>query len=505
MRFLGAACCFLLIGITAHAERRRAANPIGTWNASLTLARRNPQTIGSSTFYSSASLTAQWNARSSGVDHYLLVASDTGGGAPLTYTASAASNTATLTALASGTEYRIAIKACFNTDCSSSIDGNSVTITTDEEFWQVRGTGSSFATASHIVADGNTKAYALLWGAEAGAGLSGKAQLYYDPSTGTEKGVKIGTLNASVAPITASPDSFANYTGLSGFGFRRNDANGQQGTGPATFQVIALSPRLGGNVRLFYEASDADGHARVHSVDSRDGWLGRDFHSGPATICQESDLLPAAPCAATLAVGVAGDGNAKVDAARQLKVGLPTLDRWTWDGEPGTFMVVTIHYGTDKSCSSTFFNLGYAVWDGTRWNLQYGANGCPKTIPGIQAPMPVHAGGNRYKLYFNHNTTNNGGVNQFKPMKLLYADAATTGDPTLVDFEDWESITRARRVNYLWPSGALLTDEEKSMLDDYQIWMPTNDPSLQVIYSNMSCPNNACGPPFIGMAVLINP
>ena len=88
---------------------------------------------------------------------------------------------------------------------------------------------------------------------------------------------------------------------------------------------------------------------------------------------------------------------------------------------------------------------------------------------------------------------------------LLYADGATTGDPSLVDFEDWEPIARARRVNYLWPSGTLLSDEEKSMLDDYQIWMPTNDPAFQVIYSNMSCPNNACGAPFIGMAVLLNP
>jgi len=485
---------------SAHADRRRAVG--APWNASLTVAKRNAQTVGASTFSSSSSLTAQWNAVSSSVDHYLLTATETVGGAPLTFVAASSTTSVTLTALESGTEYRIAIRACVNTACSTSVDGNSVIVTTDEEFWQVRGTGNSFATAARIVSDGNTKPYALLWGAEAGVGLAGKAQLYYDPMSSSEKGIKIGTMSA---PITASADSVASYSGLSGFGFRRNDAAGQQGTGPATFQVVALSPRLGGNVRLFYEASDADGHARVHSVDSRDGWLGRDFHSGSATICQEADLLAAGPCAASLAVGVAGDGNLKVDAARQLKVGLPTLNSWTWDGEPGTFMVVTLHFGTDKSCSSTFFNLGYAVWDGTRWNLQYGAGGCPKTIPGIQAPMPVHIGGARYKLYFNHNTTNSGGADQFKPMKLLYADSATTGDPSLVDFEDWESITRARRVNYLWPSGSLLTDEEKSMFDDYQIWMPTNDPAFQVIYSNMSCPNNACGPPFIGMAVLLNP
>jgi hypothetical protein len=501
MRFVAAVCCVLL-GVSAHADRRRAVVPAPAWNASLTITKRDAQTIGASTFYSSASLMAQWSAPSSGADHYLLTATETSGGAPLTYTAKSSATSATIAALESGTEYRIVIRACLNAACSSSIDGNSAVVTTDEEYWQVRGTGSSFATAARIVSDGNTKAYALLWGAEAGASLAGKAQLYYDPSTGTEKGVKIGTMSA---PITVSPDSVGSYSGLSGFGFRRNDVAGQQGTGPATFQVVALSGGLGAKVRLFYEASDADGHARVYSVDSRDGWLGRDFHSGSATICQEADIVPGGACAATLAIGVAGDGNPKVDAARQLKVGLPTLNSWTWDGEPGTFMVVTLHFGADKSCTSSFFNLGYAIWDGSRWNLQYDANGCPKTIPGIQAPMPVHVGGVRYKLYFNHNTTSNGGVNQFKPMKLLYADGATTGDPSLVDFEDWESIARARRVNYLWPSGSLLTDEEKSMLDDYQIWMPTNDPAFQVIYSNMSCPNNACGAPFIGMAVLANP
>src|SRR5438477_5731611 len=100
--------------------------------------------------------------------------------------------------------------------------------TTDEEYWQVRGSGSSFATADKIVPDGNTKPYALLWGANAGAALAGKAQLYYDPSSMSEKGVKIGTLNAT---WITSANNVAGYTPLSGYGFHRNDAPNIPGIG----------------------------------------------------------------------------------------------------------------------------------------------------------------------------------------------------------------------------------------------------------------------------------
>lgn len=115
--------------------------------------------------------------------------------------------------------------------------------------------------------------------------------------------------------------------------------------------------------------------------------------------------------------------------------------------------------------------------------------------------MTVHLGGKRDKLYFSHNT----GSFASKPLKILYADGAATGDPSRVEFEDWEGIARAREVHILWPGGTELSEAEESMFDDFQAWMPAGDPALQVIYSNMSCPNNGCGAPFIGMAVLLNP
>lgn len=496
------ACTALLILLSFSSDaatRRRIATPPVPWDATLEVETRVPQTIGTRVTRSSSSLEARWSAPPAAIHHYVLTATETAGGTPLRFTAAAGSTSKVLDALESATEYRVGITACPDAACTRSVAASSTAIGgTDEEVWQIRGTGSSYATAERLVSDGNTKAYALLWGADAGPSLAGRAQLYYDPSTSNEKGVKIGTMSGA---ITAWPESVASFSPLSGYGFRRNDGQGRMGTGPATFQAVALSARLGAKVRLFYEAADADGHGRVYSVDSRDGWQGRDFHSGTATQCQETDLVAGGACAATLLVGVESDGNPRVREARQLKVGLPTLDRWTWDGETGTFMVVTLHFA-DSACSSTFFNMGYAVWDGIRWALQYDATGCPKLISGVQAPLPVHLGGVRYKLYFNHNRTGN---SNDKPMRLLYADGSTTGADALVDFEDWEPITRARRVNYVWPAGTLLTDQETSMLDDFHIWMPTNDPAFQVIYSNMSCPNNACGPPFIGISVLLNP
>jgi hypothetical protein len=491
---------YLALALPIHAARHRAVTPPGatTWSAALSLSKANMQTIGTNAFASSSKLTATWTPLAN-IDHYILTATETAGGTPLEFSAAGTKSTTTLMALASATEYNVTIKACLSASCNSPLDGGNAMATTDEEFWQVRGSGSSFATADKIVPDGNTKPYALLWGADAGAGLAGKAQLYYDPMSMSEKGVKIGTMNAS---SIKSANDVAAFTPLAGYGFHRNDALNMPGTGPSTFQVVALSKRTGQSVRLFYEAQDADGHARVYSIDSQDGWSGRDFNQSAATICQDSDVTASGDCAPHLEIGVASDGNAHVSEARQLKVGLPTLDNWTWDGEAGTFMIVTLHFA-DSVCTNTFFNAGIAIWGNARWTLEYDtATGCPKLIKGAQAPMPVHVGGKRYKLYFSYHADN---TTQLKPMKLLYANAANSGNPDGIQFDDWDPIARARRVNFLWPSGTLLTEEEKSFFDDYQIWMPANDPALQVMYSNMSCPNNGCGAPFIGMATLVNP
>jgi hypothetical protein len=161
----------------------------------------------------------------------------------------------------------------------------------------------------------------------------------------------------------------------------------------------------------------------------------------------------------------------------------------------------------DGRCSRFGFNSAYAVWNGVRWTVAYAPDGCPKMLPGAQAPAVAHLGGARYKLYFNLHQTPGAPTDpriSLKPMRMLYADPDTTGDPTVADFEDWETLNAARQVHYLWPNGALLTEDEESRLDDYVVLAPTADPERLVMYSNMSSTGlNAL--PFIGSAVLINP
>jgi hypothetical protein len=128
-------------------------------------------------------------------------------------------------------------------------------------------------------------------------------------------------------------------------------------------------------------------------------------------------------------------------------------------------------------------------------------------LAGAQAPAPVHLGGGRYKLYFNLHPAPGGPMNPqqaLKPIRMLYADPEKTGDPTVTDFEDWEPLESARHIHYLRSTGAQLTEEEESRLDDYVIFAPTADSTCLIMYCNMSV-GGAQGLPFIGSAVLVNP
>ena len=118
--------------------------------------------------------------------------------------------------------------------------------------------------------------------------------------------------------------------------------------------------------------------------------------------------------------------------------------------------------------------------------------------------MPVHLGGAQYKMYFSHNTAQglSGAGFSTKPVKIMYGDGARSSDPDVVDFEDWEGVSEARDILVLLPDGTEVSLEERSRFDDYVVLMPTNDPELQVLYTNMS---EAGVHPFIGSVVLMNP
>jgi hypothetical protein len=131
----------------------------------------------------------------------------------------------------------------------------------------------------------------------------------------------------------------------------------------------------------------------------------------------------------------------------------------------------------------------------------------------MQAPEALHMGNGIYRAYFNHNemTKQSGGPihDVLKPLKLIYADAQKTGDPDIVDFEDWETIDQARGITIQWPDGTQLTDEEESRLDDHVVMTPTGHLDHLALYTNFSCVSTGealspC-PPIIAMAYLLNP
>jgi hypothetical protein len=151
-------------------------------------------------------------------------------------------------------------------------------------------------------------------------------------------------------------------------------------------------------------------------------------------------------------------------------------------------------------------NHGYAVWDGTAWQVQYRANGCPKLFTSAQAAFPLHVGGVRYKLYYGDPSVTAGRLSSplpfLGPKKLLYGDGALTGSPASVEFEDWETQTTARDVVFLWPNGDVLDAGAEGYIDDFHYLSPTGSLDLQVMYITIT---NGASPPFAAAAVLLNP
>jgi hypothetical protein len=490
--------------------------PAQSWPAAFTVASvAGGRAVGGASYRSSSRLEVSWRAPTDAVHRYVLTLTDRSGVASRI---EALDTHVTLSGLKSGTAYTVALSACLDAACASSLAADAAAAgETEQEFWQVQGTGNSYSTAARIVSDGNTYAFVVPYGPWAGASLSGRTQLYYNPFGRTEKGIKIAELSSGSSDSVASLSS---YRPVPGFGLVQlcetlpgqpfSCAGDSVAVNVTTTQPVALDASMGGGIRLFFEAQGTDQRTRVMYLDSRDGYVGRDFNAGDKTICNTlADYSAGGGCVPAVVIGVFSDanGNPGLRDARQFKIGYPTRTDWRWNGAPGTFMVVTADL--EPPCSSdSFFNTAYAVWDGARWAMQYGANGCPKVMSGLQAPMPVHMGGSRYKMYFSNNTIRRGvpsnPLTDVKPMKIIYADGSATGDPANVDFEDWESVDQAREVNFLWPDGSAVDAANESALDDYVVFMPTGNPALQVIYANMSTPGTGLAP-VIGMAVLVNP
>ena len=472
--------------------------------SAVAVANITPRTAGTTAFSSSTKLTAAWTAPAGYTpNHYRIYASETVGNTNLDFTALATDTSATLPGLKSATTYAVVVKACKDAACIQAGTSAAVTGKTSEEVWQFQGTGSTTAGLTKTVSDGNALFSATRFGPEAGGSTASRIQLYYKSLTSRGPSIAV----SSAATDAAVPSSYLSFTS---FGTTYGLLT------PATAATLVSEaggvhavPLRSGAVRLFFDPLGSDSKSRIMYLDSQDGLVGRDFNSGAATNCSSAaDYSVGGGCSPTVIIGVAGDSvraNSKIPMARQFKVGFPTLDDWRWDQAPGTFMVFT----TDSiaGCTTYGLNHAYAIWDGTNWVVQYESNGCPKLFKSAQAAFPMHAGGVRYKLYYGDPSVTTGRVTTtmipfLGPKKLIYADGATSGSPTTVDFEDWESQTQARNVVFLWPSGDQLDATAEGYIDDYHFIAPTGSADLQVLYCAIS---NGTDVPFGAAAVLLNP
>lgn len=472
----------------------------------LSVSESGTQTVGGRSFGSSSKLLLNWLAPAGAVvDHHEISATETVQNTRVSAQVAGAATSLVLTGLKAATAYSIVIKSCQDSACTRSASAAAVSATTAAEYWQLQGTGKTVANLLQPVADGNARLSASRFGAEAGASAN-SVQFYYGPRGVT--GVAVASSGAVSAGTPSSYLSFTSHAASSGLRSPTSATSGIKSI--MTGQGVPLSAALGAKVRVFFESNDADGKTRIYAVDSVDGYVGRDFNrSALATTCStSSDYLSSGNCPASVVIGVEGDAvnpNSRINAARQNKVGWPTLDDWRWDGAVGSFMVLTVDAIT--GCTTGTHNQAYAVWNGSRFVVQYTSDGCPKMFKNAQAAVPMHIGGARYKLYFGDPSVSTGrpmgSVLPFVgPKKLVYADGASTGGAQTVEFEDWETVAQARNVHFLWPNGDLLDDKAEGYIDDFHFLTPTGSLDLQLLYLSIT---DGVAIPSSAAAILLNP
>jgi hypothetical protein len=460
--------------------------------------------------YSSTKLLVRWTpAPSDPTDHFEISATENAQGTTVRLNAAAGATSATLTGLKSHTTYAVTVKACANAACTASSDAAAVSAETDREEWLFQGSGNTVTGLTKTVSDGNARLSATRFGPDAGA-MANRVQLYYGPlSSGPNRNSMLSVAVASAEATASDPDSYLTFTSRAGTtGLNSPSTASTLIATVATGQGVPIARERGGFVRVFFEAQGADGKTRAMSIDSKDGYYGLDFNSGSSGVCSTAaDYSTGGGCEPTVTIPVDGDvnGNSRITNSRQHKVAWPTLESPHWDMSVGSFMVFTSDRVT--GCSTVQQNHGYAVWDGATWKVQYQANGCPKLFVSAQAAFPFHVSGGKYRLYYGDPSLTDGKVTTSNlpflgPKKLIYADASVTGDPNIVDFEDWEAQTLPRDVVFLWPNGDQMDARAEGYIDDYHFLTPTGTLDLQVMYVTIT--DGAIAPISV-TAILQNP
>jgi len=488
-------------------------------NISLTLSNSNAQEIAEKSIYSSTQLKAKWinNTKlETSIDHFNLQLSEVNSTAKklIIEDINSSLSNYTLTQLKSSTAYEVTLIACQNKQCSTSKKTATQTLSTDEEYWQIKG-GNNYDDADKVANNTNTKPYARKIPSTSES-YAGRTLLYYGPKKSTEfaDGCYIAVSNAD----NDTYDNIANFEttiegtahGLIGSCAKDDLTKYTNPVCISTTQAITLKS---GGVRLFFEATTSEDnmkYTRSYSIDSKDGDVGLDFNSDPLlTLCTPDDYQKGGNCEIKKDIGVIGDTDIHSSYfinARQGKIGFPTLDSMAWDESNGTFRVIT----ASDSCGLSDNGLFYSTYDGSDWYTYTQDNCAVPLVKYAHGPVIQHLGQSRYKLYYEDATPLNDQEDpntSSKPFHLIYANGANTGLEDIVDFDDWESGDKAREVNFVWSDGTLLTTKEESGIGDHMVYVPSTLEE-QYIYVNLGGLDNpdwnkaAAG---IGIAKLLNP
>ena len=453
--------------------------------------------------HSSTKLDIQWGEWSG--DHVVITLTEDNGPPAVIETSQSSYQ---VDGLKSDTTYTASLELCPDQACTAPVEMGAASATTPEETWQFSGTGNTLSGLATVVSDGNANVWGIWYGDDAPEDQAGRVQLYYGPTQGNGvNGQAVGVATSDVA----DPQDLSTLYPM--------DANhgtaGLISPNPATTWISGIMtaqavPLSSGIIRLYFEANGGDGHTRILSIDSVDGYVGMDFNADAATVCStNADYLDNGGCPSTLALGVDGDSASAVENipnVRQFKIAYPTLTDWRWDESPGTFMFFTVDGG--GTCGyDGFANQAYAIWDGSSWNPVYGEDGCPVALESMQAPAPVHLGGVKYKLYHGDPSDRTGAdegsmLPFLGPKQLLYGDGVSTGAGATVEFEDWEPREAARGLTFLWPDGTAMDAGEEGYIDDFVFMTPTGTTDFQVAYVVLTDGMQMPRPAF---AILTNP
>ncbi|AVP99446.1 hypothetical protein C7S18_20735 [Ahniella affigens] len=470
------------------------------------------ETVNGQLLASSSKLRVRFPALS-GIDHVEATAS--AGGISETATGLGTATELIIPLLEADREYSLTARACRTADCSVAETYTASTARTGKEHWRLVGTGHDYAGLINLAGDSNARLGATRIGADSGLANAGHVQLYYGAriSPGTRPGLFVADSNSAVT--LGAPSSWSSFTSLVSTTGLRSPPTATPAPLVAevnTGQGVPFAPPFPGNagIRLFFEARGADGRTRVLSIDSQDGLLGRDFHSGAATQCSaQADYQTGGPCAPRLEIGVQTDagGHPKIRDARQMRVTYPLQDDWRWQTGSTTknFMVITVDL--DASCGVSGKLHAYARWNGSNWVVENQANGCPKLFTDVQACSPMHLGGDRYKMYCGVPSITTGAVPGsplpfLGPKRLAYGYGRRSGNSDELEFEDWTQPNVGADVVFLWPDDTQLNDTQEGYIDDFHFLPPAGNLDFQLAYVTLT---DGTILPFGAVAKLVNP